>query len=204
MIITSYKIIIVFVWLIFLPFWVFTLAAFSADTTPSMDTADIGIVFGASVRGNEKPSLVLQYRLDQAKEMYDKGYISKILVTGDNRRADYNEPLVMKQYLIQQGVPKDIIIEDFAGRRTIDSCWRAKNVFQIEKAYLITQTFHLPRATFLCTQAGILSIPVAAKDSSTQVKYFGIIREVPASWLGLTEYIGYEAPVKADGKETTI
>jgi vancomycin permeability regulator SanA len=163
---------------------------------------EIALVLGASVRQNSYPSDVLQKRLDKSIEGYQAGFIKKILVSGDNREASYDEPKVMKAYLVEHGIPARDIIQDFAGRRTLDSCWRAKNVFKLDKVVLITQPFHMPRSTFLCQQVGLQIKPMFAGDSRRIVSTSGVIREWPASWLALWEgFSGYEAPVKSDGTE---
>ena len=107
--------------------------------------------------------------------------------------------------MLSKGIPDDDIIKDFAGRRTHDSCWRAKNVFNIEKAYLVTQAFHLPRAVYLCESVGIDTKIAIATNSRKQTTYWGILREIPASWLSITETINnYEAEIKADGSERNL
>jgi vancomycin permeability regulator SanA len=124
---------------------------------------DVGIVFGASVYANKYPSKVLDDRIRTAVELYKEGKISYLLMTGDNAQVDYNEVLVMKKSAIAYGVPEEKIFMDHAGFRTFDSCVRAKEVFGISSAILVTQKFHLPRAIFLCEKAGIMVSGVSAE-----------------------------------------
>jgi len=188
-----------------LPLWGFTVFTYWPREV-NVEEFTIALVLGAGVDTNNlRPTPVLQKRLDQAVSLYQQGKVKTILVSGDNRLANYNEPLVMKKYLIEQGVPVGAVVEDFGGRRTIDTCWRAKNVFQAKKVYLITQKFHLPRATYSCTQMGLQVVPVAAENSSLSTTVWGVIREIPASWLAIQETLkGYQAPVGADGTEPQI
>ena len=83
-------------------------------------------------------------------------------MSGDNSVATYNEPEAMRQYAISLGVPDEDIVLDYAGRRTYDTCFRAKAIFGIERAILVTQEFHLPRAIFLCNMLGIEGVGVEA------------------------------------------
>jgi SanA protein len=190
-----------------LPLWWFTIAAYSPGADSQPETFEVALVFGASVDFIElTPSRVLQERLDTAADLYQAGKISTVLVSGDNREPDYNEPFVMKKYLVEQrGLPPVSIVEDFGGRRTLDSCWRAKNVFQAERVYLVTQRFHLPRAEFSCRQVGLDTILAPAEDSTWQTTYWGVIREIPASWLAIEDVLSdYEPPVVSDGTEVNV
>ena len=132
--------------------------------TDKIDRAyDVGIVFGAGLNKNGGPSDVLKDRLKTVDKLYKDNKIMKILVSGDNRFENYNEPEVMKNYLVDVlGIEEKNIMIDYAGRRTYDTCIRAKEVWQIENAILITQEYHLPRALFTCKAFGIDSIGFSA------------------------------------------
>jgi SanA protein len=104
-----------------------------------------------------------------AKELYKEDKIQKIVVSGDNRVSHYNEPQVMYDYLVSEGIPKNSLVRDYAGRRTYDTCFRAKEIFEIEEALLISQGYHLPRAIFLCEKFGI----EASGYSATRRPYIG-------------------------------
>ncbi len=123
----------------------------SAGRVPA---TDVGIVFGAGAPQGE-PSPMLLGRLELGLDLYLRGKVQVLLVTGDNSRAHYNEPVVMRDYLIRQGVPPGRIVLDYAGFDTWDSCVRAKKIFGVSRATLITQRFHLPRALTLCRAVGI-------------------------------------------------
>jgi vancomycin permeability regulator SanA len=121
----------------------------------------IAIVFGAAAWG-KAPSPIFADRLQTAAELYFLGKAQKILISGDNSELRYNEPVVGQQFLLELGVPADDIALDYAGFRTYDTCARARAIFGIEQAILITQRFHLPRALFLCSLQGIDSVGIAA------------------------------------------
>lgn len=186
-----------------LPFFIFSVdTSFSANE--SKEKLDTAIVFGAGIRG-DKPSPVLADRLDKSIELWKADKIKTILVSGDNRFENYNEPDVMAQYLIQKGIPDNYIIRDYAGRDTLDTCWRAKNIFAIKTAYIVTSNFHIPRSNFVCKMKGIESFPARVKDNFLNVAINGYIREIPASQKAGFELItNQDSEVKSDGKERTL
>ncbi len=163
------------------------------------------MVLGAGIVNNSRPSLVLQERLDTALALYRQNKIKTILVSGSNPDSNYNEPAVMKKYLLSQGVNDEHIALDFGGRRTIDSCWRAKNVFKLEKVVVITQYFHQPRTTYLCKSIGLDTYPVIARDSSTNVTLTGFIREFPSAWQALwNTHSDYKPTIGENGNEERL
>ncbi len=179
---------------------------YQLETSPKIEEnyPRVVMVLGASVLSPTEPSLVLKKRLDVASDLYNNDLVEKILVSGDNRASDYNEPLTMINYLDSKGVDKGNIVADYAGVRTIESCWRAKNVFNIDRMYLVTQRFHLPRAVFLCEQFGIETIPLIANDSSNQVSIRGYIREIPASFSAILESGSFSSKYEIEGDEPDL
>lgn len=158
-------------------------------TNPSLvGTYPVAIVFGAAIRQDGSPKHVLEDRLQTAAELYRRGAILKILVSGDNRVEDYNEPEGMYQYLTGTlGVPAQDIARDFGGRRTYDTCRRAHEVFGVRRALLITQGYHLPRALFLCNHLGIESDGISAsRREYLRLPYFKL-REILALYNALID-----------------
>jgi SanA protein len=131
-------------------------------TTGESPSAPVAIVFGAGLYRNGTPTPVLADRVIAAVELYKAGKVQKLLLTGDNRFPEYNEPEAMRRYAISLGVPETDLIPDYAGRRTYDSCYRARFIFNVKKAILVSQEFHLARAVYLCDQLGIESVGVTA------------------------------------------
>ncbi|MBN1439857.1 MAG: YdcF family protein [Anaerolineales bacterium] len=125
-------------------------------------SAPVAIVFGAGLYRDGTPLPVLADRVAAAVDLYKSGKVGKLLLTGDNRFPEYNEPEAMRQYAISLGVPEADLVRDFAGRRTYDSCYRARFVFNVRQAILVSQDFHLPRALYLCDNLGIDAVGVAA------------------------------------------
>jgi len=88
----------------------------------------------------------------------------KLLMSGDNRFANYNEPDAMRDYAISQGVPAADVVADYAGRDTYDTCYRAKHIFGLDSAILVTQNYHAPRAVYIARGLGLDVVACAVPD----------------------------------------
>lgn len=77
-------------------------------------------------------------RIDAAEELFESGKIKYILISGDNRRHNYNEPQAMKDSLVNRGIPKESLVLDFAGLRTLDSMVRSKEIFGQDSVTVIS------------------------------------------------------------------
>lgn len=126
----------------------------------------VALVFGAGLRADGTPTPFLQQRLDLAVDLIRAHRVRALLVTGDHGRNSHDEPGSMKAYLVAHGVPTDAVVEDHAGFSTYDSCYRAKAVFGIHDAVLISQGYHLPRAVFTCRQLGIDAVGLGGSELS--------------------------------------
>jgi len=159
---------------------------YRADDVPR---AQVAIVFGAGLRRDGFPTPVLQDRVATAAKLYFSGKVEKLLMSGDNRYENYNEPGAMFNYAVSLGIPAEDIVLDYAGRRTYDTCYRAKVIFGVEDAILVTQQFHLPRALFLCNTLGVRSNGVVAETRFYRPSslFFWNIREMPATMVALLE-----------------
>lgn len=146
------------------------------------------IVFGAAVNpATLLPSDILQDRIITAVDLYNKKKVEKIILSGDNRVENYNEPIVMKRFGEILSVDEEDLIMDFAGRRTYDTCYRAKEIFGIEKAILVTQEYHLYRALYTCRALGIDVIGVSASRQEYKDQTYYNLREIPAVLLAFLE-----------------
>lgn len=151
----------------------------------------VAIVFGARVYPDGHLSTMLQDRVETAVRLYQAEKVQKLLLSGDNRFADYNEPARMMEYALKRGVPAGDIQLDYAGWRTYDTCYRAKAIFQLQSAVLVTQSFHLPRALFTCRSLGIETVGVSADLRPYHWRSIGWskLREVPASLIAIFDVI---------------
>ena len=149
--------------LIFLPrlitAWYARSRLFSISDAP---VRRVAIVFGAGLLRDGSPTPVLRDRVAAAARLYLDGKVEKLLMSGDNRTEQHNEPGAMQTYAIRLGVPKADIVLDYAGWRTYDTCYRAREIFGVHQAILVTQSFHLPRALYLCNAMGISAVGVSA------------------------------------------
>lgn len=161
----------------------------------------VAIVFGAGLWRDGTPTPVLRDRVETAAELYFAGKVEKLLMSGDNSRQDYNEPQAMRDYAISLGVPDAAIALDYAGRRTYDTCYRARDIFGIRSAILVTQSFHLPRAIYTCNALGIKAtgVPADQRDYRKGSLAYWNLREIPASLVALWEvHISKPLPVLGD------
>ncbi|CAC9976498.1 MULTISPECIES: SanA/YdcF family protein [Flavobacterium] len=124
---------------------------------------DVGIIFGAGINGNQ-PSKYLKDRLDAGILLYKMKRINKILLSGDNGRDEYDELTVMKNYCFNHGVDTTKIFIDYAGFDTYSTMYRAKHIFKIKKATLISQEYHLNRAIYIGQKLGIKSAGYSANN----------------------------------------
>ncbi|MFE0775956.1 vancomycin high temperature exclusion protein [Streptomyces sp. NPDC058861] len=160
--------------------WMHTAAAGKLRTTADVPARDVAVVFGAGL-WKGRPTPYLAHRLDTAAELYRTGKVRVLLVTGDNSRTSYDEPSAMRAYLIGRGVPDGRIVSDYAGFDTWDSCVRARRVFGVDRAVLVTQDFHVKRAVALCGRAGVDAYGVGAAEPHDLTWYYGTTREVLAA-----------------------
>lgn len=124
------------------------------DEAKQIKDIDCIIILGAGVRGN-KPSPMLEDRLLQGIELYKKGVAKKIIMSGDHGSKDYDEVNVMKNFAIEHGVPSEDIFMDHAGFSSYESIYRAKEIFGVEKAIIVTQKYHLYRSLYIAQKFGI-------------------------------------------------
>ncbi|WNV82775.1 ElyC/SanA/YdcF family protein [Umezawaea sp. Da 62-37] len=168
----------------FVPFaWVLVSSApyrYEASEVPEVPVA---LVLGAGLTGEGEPTPFLAGRLDVAADLYARGKVSVLLVSGDNSRDDYDEPGAMRAYLVGRGVPREAVVADYAGVDTWDSCARARRIFGVEKLTVVTQEFHLPRAVALCRAAGLEAFGVGHDTFGdyTRGTSYGWFRESLAS-----------------------
>jgi len=139
-------------------------AAFKVFSLDDVPADRVAIVFGAGLRRDGRPTAVLRDRVETAAQLYFDGKVDKLLMSGDNRVVDYNEPEAMRQHALSLGVPDGALVLDYAGRRTYDTCYRARHIFGVESAILVTQKFHMSRALFTCNALGLQAVGVEANN----------------------------------------
>jgi len=142
----------------------------------------VAIIFGAGYWPSGALSDILRDRLDAAIELYRAQRVQKLLLSGDNRVVEYNEPAKMQEYALAQGIPDEDLVLDYAGRRTYDTCYRARDIFLVPQVIVVTQRYHLPRALDTCRGLGLDAIGyVADRTPYVHIRWYWT-REIPAIW----------------------
>lgn len=140
---------------------------------------DYIVVLGAGIRRG-KPSPMLEDRLKTGISLYNNDISNKILITGDHMNDDYDEVTVMKNYLLEHGIPEEDIITDNYGISTYDSIYRVKNVYKSNKVVIVSQRYHLYRALFLSDNLDLESYGVEANLRYYYGQWYREIREILA------------------------
>ena len=168
--------------------------------------APVALVLGAEVYDDGSPSPFLAARLEIARQLLANGKVRAILVSGDHREWDYNEPGAMYQWLRDRGVPGQRIVLDHAGFDTYDSCARAKEVFGVSEAIVVTQTYHIDRAVALCRSLGVKASGVG--DDSVRIYTEpwrnSVVRERGAVVKALVDVISGRDPVFLGPREPGV
>lgn len=158
----------------------------SVRTVPSRR---VGLVLGTSPRSRRGPNPFFERRLDAAAALYRAGKVRCILASGDHGTRYYDEVAAMRKGLIRRGVPADRIALDHAGFRTLDSLVRARRVFGVRDAVVVTDGFHLPRALFLARQNGIDAVGLSSVALPSQVAPWPATREIGARVLVMIDVL---------------
>jgi SanA protein len=127
-----------------------------AETVAAVPVTRVALVLGTSkTLQSGRTNAHWRGRMDAAAALWKAGKVRQILVSGDNRRADYNEPRDMRDGLVERGVPVEMITLDYAGLRTLDSVIRAQEIFDLKECVIVSDDFHLPRALWLADRRGM-------------------------------------------------
>lgn len=171
---------------------------------------DCILILGAGVWSGNRPSHMLADRLEEGIRLYKEGISTKILVSGDHGRKDYDEVNVMKKYLMDAGIPSEDIFMDHAGFSTYESMYRAKEIFGVDNVVIVTQKYHMYRALYICEQ---LKIEATGANSDPR-KYRGELRRNIREWIARDKdiftcmlkvkpkYLGDPIDIHGDGNVT--
>ena len=171
-------------------------------------TADCILVLGAGVNPDGTPSKILQDRLDKAIDLYWDGAADKLLLSGDNGTVEYNEVKAMKNYVVNAGVPASDVFLDHAGFSTYESMYRAKKIFGVKSAIVVTQQYHEYRALYIGHRLGMDVRGIAAENKHYSGQATREVREFLArekdfvsciTWPKPT-YLGNKIDLSGDGE----
>ena len=147
------------------------------DENTKIENFDCLLVLGAGIINNERPTLMLKDRLDKSIELYKKGIVPKIIMSGDHSSENHNEVIIMKNYAIERGIPSKDIFMDHAGFCTYDSIYRAKEIFGVKNMIIVTQKYHLYRSIYIANFLGIKSYGIKSDARIYTKMPYHIIRE---------------------------
>jgi SanA protein len=175
--------------------------------------AQAALVLGAQVMPNGHPSRMLEDRIAAAAELYEAGKVDKLLLSGDHSRVVYDEVGTMRNELLKRGIPPEDIFTDHAGFDTWDSAQRAKRVFAVDTAIVVTQRFHMARALYDARRAGLKVTGYEAdrdKHGSGRVMKRLRVREAAARVKTLGDvvtgadphFLGPVIPITGDGRSS--
>ena len=136
------------------------------------------LILGAGVRIDGSPTKMLADRLEVGTALYKKGAAPKILLSGDNGHVEYNELKAMRRYVMDAGVPEKDIFMDYAGFSTYESMYRAKAVFCVKRAIVVTQKYHISWALYVGEKLGIDVCGVTSDQAVYRMQFNREIREI--------------------------
>jgi len=158
-----------------------TASPYVYDLQDSIPHYKVGLVLGTSkFTRDRKENLFYTFRIRTASELFKRGTVDYLLISGDNSTRYYNEPLQMRKDLIKAGVPENKIYTDNAGVSTYDSMVRAKEIFGLDSLLVISQDFHIKRAIFIARAKGMHAAGVRAPMVKGWSKWRILIREAGA------------------------
>lgn len=179
------------------------------DKSEKLENIDCILILGAGIWNNQ-PSPMLEDRLLEGISLYKKGISSKIIMSGDHGKVDYDEVNIMKKFAIEKGVNSEDIFMDHAGFSTYESIYRTQKIFQVKKIVIVTQQYHLYRALYIAKQFGIEAYGVAsnpreyARQSIREVREW-IARDkdfIKSIYKPTSTYLGDTIPVSGNGDVT--
>ena len=182
----------------------------SPEEAAALTDVDCILVLGCYVHDSGRPSDMLADRLRRGIELYQSGAATKLLMSGDHGRKEYNEVKTMKLEAMETGIPSEDIFMDHAGFSTYESIFRARDVFAADKIIIVTQEYHLHRALYIANALGVEAYGVAADYHTYVGQANREIREILARNKDFATsilkpnptYLGDVIPVSGDGNLT--
>lgn len=179
------------------------------DNMDELQSSQVAIIFGAKVTGDMLSPMYAD-RVVSALNLYHEKKIEKILISGDHGRSDYNEIDVVKEYLLSNNVPAEDIFTDYAGFDTYDTIYRAKEIFKVDSAILVTQRFHLYRAIYIAQNLGMevsgyeadLHLYKGSEIFETREIFARVKAYVDVVLKVKPKYLGSEIPITGDGRSS--
>ncbi len=128
------------------------------------------ILPGAKVYSNTV-SHVVRDRIEGSLLCIDAGKAKRILVSGDHGRKDYDEVNQIRLYMQNvYGTDGSLIFMDHAGFSTYETMYRARDVFCVKDAVIVTQKFHVYRSVYIARKLGIDAVALEAPEMVSYAK----------------------------------
>ncbi|HEX9438788.1 MAG TPA: YdcF family protein [Roseiflexaceae bacterium] len=132
------------------------------------------IVLGAA-QWNGDPSPVLRARLDHALDLYRRGLVSRIILTGGVGRGDrLSEAAAGKQYLIEQRLPAEALLLDERSTTTWENLRNAAALARangINSVLLVSDPFHMLRSLKMARDLGLAAYGSPTRTSPISVNW---------------------------------
>ena len=186
---------------------------FIYDSVSALPECYTVIVPGAKVYANNV-SNVVRDRIDAAAVCIREGKCQRILISGDHGQADYDEVNQMRKYMQRvYGIDGGLIFMDHAGFSTYETMYRARDIFCVHDAVVVTQEFHVARAVYIARKLGLDAVAYKAPELTPFTKATHLswtVREslarVKSFFLVLFNasptYLGNEIPIIGDSKNS--
>lgn len=145
----------------------------------TLKDVDCIVILGAGIWG-DKPSPMLQDRLEEGIKLYNEGIAPKIIMSGDHGREGYDEVNIMKEYAVNKGIPSEDVFMDHAGFSTYESIYRAKEIFNADNIVIVTQEYHLYRALYIADKLDVDAYGVNSDPRKYSGQAFREVREILA------------------------
>ena len=179
------------------------------ESNNNLKNVDCILILGAGIWG-DKPSPMLQDRLDEGIKLYKSGIASKIIMSGDHGNKNYDEVNIMKQYAIDKGIPSEDIFMDHAGFSTYESIYRAKEIFKADNIVIVTQEYHLYRALYIANKLDLNAYGKTSNPRKYRGQIYRELREILARNKDFMNciikpkptYLGKSIPVSGNGNIT--
>jgi len=179
------------------------------ENNTSLKNIDCILILGAGI-WDDKPSPMLQDRLDEGIKLYKLGIAPKIIMSGDHGNKNYDEVNIMKQYAIDKGIPSEDIFMDHAGFSTYESIYRAKEIFKADNIVIVTQEYHLYRALYIANKLDLNAYGKTSNPRKYRGQIYRELREILARNKDFMNciikpkptYLGKSIPVSGNGNIT--
>ncbi len=143
-----------------------------------IEDQDVALVLGTSKKvAPNTPNPHFENRIAAAVELFDKGKVTKILVSGYRDSDYYDEARDMEASLIERHIPKEAILTDTHGNRTLDSIERSLSIHKIDKVVIVSDHFHVHRAVFIADRRGVQAVALSSRKVPVSQSYQTRIRE---------------------------